>query len=102
MTISKTETTPNTYKYYNASGVFIGKSEGHNPSDSLFRKAHYVISNDLEMIKNLDPQPTVKRDIQRYRDELLNVPLSNMGKIMELNHLIKNLERFLDAPRCSA
>ena len=87
-----------TFKYYSSSGVYIGKSEGNRPDTTLFQKAHYVIENDTDMIKNLDPLHVIERDIERYRQELLHVPISNMPKIMELNHLIKNLERFLCQP----
>lgn len=86
------------FKYYNASGVFVGKSSGFTPEADLYKKAHYVILNDSDMIKNLDPVSVVQRDIARYREELLTVPISHMNKIMELNHLIQNLEKFLDRP----
>ena len=97
-TAATSDTEGTLYKYYNASGVYIGKSWGTSPDNTLFQKAHYVIQDETDMIKNLDPVHVVERDIERYRQELLHVPISNMAKIMELNHLIKNLERFLHKP----
>jgi len=90
------------YKYYNACGVFTDKSRGSQPDPILFQKAHYVICNESKMIKNQDPVAVVKRDIARYRSELLAVPISHMEKIMELNHLIKNLEQFIEPETNSA
>ncbi len=85
----------NHYEYYNAQGSCIGQSAGATPQEDLFEQAHYVVADQEEMIKNQDSKITIQQDIQRYREELLHVPISDMGRILELNHLIRNLEKFL-------
>ena len=85
----------NHYEYYNEQGACIGQSAGIMPQDDLFEQAHYVVVDQDEMIRNQDSQATIQQDIQRYRQELLHVPMSNINRIIELNHLIRNLEKFL-------
>ena len=87
------------FQYFNEDGVFIGKSEGTAPEEHLFRQAHYVFDNNCDVVKNLDLIAIMQRRLKNLRHELVNVPMQQMEKIMELNRQIRQLEQDLQAIR---
>ena len=87
------------FQYFNEDGVFIGKSEGTAPEEHLFRQAHYVFDNNSDVVKNLDLIAVMQRRLQNLRKELVNVPVQQMEKIMELNQRIHQLEQDLQTIR---
>ena len=83
------------YEYYDNVGQLLGQTQGEHPTFDLFSRAHYVVANQQDMLKNLDPEPVLQKFIAQYRKELINTPMTNMSAIMDLNLLIRNLEKFL-------
>ena len=81
------------FQYFNEDGVFIGKSEGTAPDEQLFRQAHYVFDNNSDVVKNLDLLAIMRRRLLNLRRELVNVPVQQMEKIMEINRQIRVLEQ---------
>ena len=85
------------FQYYDEQGNSLGESKGHNPDPSLYSKAHYVVSNQARMLKNKDTRDAIKRDIDSFKDELVNVSVSNMTEIMQINRTIRALSDYLDS-----
>jgi len=84
------------YHYYNQDGVFIGKSEGTQPQDDLFNKAHYVFNDHSDIVKNLDLLKVAQRKLEHLRKELIGIPLKDITRIIELNNEITELEASIE------
>ncbi len=80
------------FQYFSEDGVFIGKSEGLQPDEQLFRQAHYVFDSSNDVVKNLDLLAIMRRRLLNLRRELVNVPVQQMERIMEINRQIQVLE----------
>ncbi len=89
------------FHYYNEEGVFIGKSEGTSPQQDLFDKAHYVFDDASEIIKNQDLLAIAKRRLKNLRKELLDIPMKDITRIMEMNQQIAQLEKNIEDLRNS-
>ena len=87
------------FHYYNEDGVFIGKSEGSCPQKDLFEQAHYVFDNQSEIIKNQDLLAITKRKLRNVRNQLIDIPMQDISKIMELNQRIEQLEKSIEELR---
>ena len=81
------------FQYFNEEGVFIGKSEGTAPEEHLFQQAHYVFDSNSDVVKNLDLVAIMQKRLKNLRQELVNVPMQQMEKIMDLNRRIRELEQ---------
>jgi len=81
------------FQYFNEDGVFIGKSEGTVPDESLFDQAHYVFDSNSDVVKNLDLMAIMQRKLKNLRAELVKVPVQHIDRIMELNRQIQELEQ---------
>ena len=81
------------FQYFNEDGVFIGKSEGTQPEDELFRQAHYVFDSNNDTLKNLDLLMIMRRKLKNLRVALVNVPIKQIDQIMEINRQISELEQ---------
>ena len=81
------------FQYFNEDGVFIGKSEGAVPDESLFNQAHYVFDSNSDVVKNLDLMAIMQRKLKNLRAELVKVPVQHIDRIMELNRQIQELEQ---------
>ncbi|MGB3619867.1 hypothetical protein FT643_03985 [Ketobacter sp. MCCC 1A13808] len=84
------------FHYYNEDGVFIGKSEGCLPQQDLFDQAHYVFDNDSDIVKNLDLLAIANRKLKNLRQKLIDVPMKDINRIMELNDEIVQLESSIE------
>ncbi len=83
------------FQYFNEDGVFIGKSEGSQPDDTLFRQAHYVFDSNNDTLKNLDLLMIMRRKLRNLRSALVKVPIQQMDQIMDINRQILELEQNL-------
>ena len=93
----KTETEPvNEYNYYSENGHFIGHSEGISPQEDLFQQAHYVFSGEKEADKNNNTISDIEQDLKNFRKERINTSVSHIGRLMDLNRKIENLEQLLE------
>ena len=81
------------FQYFDEDGVFIGKSEGTAPDEQLFNQAHYVFDDHYDVVKNLDLLAIMRRRLLNLRRELVNVPVKQMERIMEINRQIRVLEQ---------
>ena len=81
------------FQYFNEDGVFIGKSDGAAPDEQLFNQAHYVFDDHNDVVKNLDLLAIMRRRLLNLRRELVNVPVKQMERIMEINRQIRVLEQ---------
>lgn len=81
------------FQYFNEDGVFIGKSEGKQPDEHLFRQAHYVFDSNNDTVKNLDLLIIMQRKLKNLRSALVKVPIQQMDQIMEINRQIQELEQ---------
>lgn len=87
------------FHYYNEEGVFIGKSEGLSPQQDLFTQAHYVFDSDSDIVKNQDLLAIAERKLQNLRQKLIQVPMQDISRIMELNQEIQQLELSIETLR---
>jgi hypothetical protein len=81
------------FQYFNEDGVFIGKSEGTQPDEHLFRQAHYVFDSNNDTVKNRDLLIIMQRRLKNLRATLIKVPIQQMDQIMEINRQIRELEQ---------
>ncbi|OUS30639.1 hypothetical protein A9Q99_05495 [Gammaproteobacteria bacterium 45_16_T64] len=84
------------FLYYDADGIYIGRSEGLGPDPHLYSQAHYVFDGDSDMVKNLDILNISRKRLISLRKTLIAVPIKDMGKIIEINQQIKSLEKDID------
>jgi len=84
------------FQYFNEDGVFIGKSEGPQPDEQLFRQAHYVFDSNNDTVKNLDLLIIMRRKLKNLRSALVNVPIQQMDQILEINRQIEELEQNIE------
>lgn len=85
------------YEYFDKTGQQLGQSEGYQPCEELYQKAHYVVVNQEDMIKNCDSKSQIAEDIRQCEQDLLQTSVSNMTEILYLNRLIRALKRCLAA-----
>lgn len=83
------------FHYFDQDGVFIGKSEGAQPDEQLFRQAHYVFDSNNDTLKNLDVLLILRRRLKNLRAALVKIPLQQIAQIMEINRQIRELEHSL-------
>ncbi|HVK99951.1 MAG TPA: hypothetical protein VM553_09070 [Dongiaceae bacterium] len=83
------------FQYFDEDGVFIGKSQGTAPDEALFNQAHYVFDDHNDVVKNLDLLAILRRRLLNLRRELVNVPVQQMERIMEINRQILTLEQHI-------
>ena len=86
----------NEYNYYSENGNYIGHSEGASPQEDLFQQAHYVFSDEAEANKNEKAISEIEQDLKEFQKERLNTLVSHIGRLMDLNRRIENLENLLD------
>lgn len=85
------------YEYFDKTGRQVGQSQGRLPCETLYQKAHYVVVNQEDMIKNCDSKTQIAEDIRQCEQDLLQTSVSNMAEILYLNRLIRALKRCLAA-----
>ena len=86
----------NEYNYYSENGIYIGHSEGASPQEDLFQQAHYVFSDEPEENKNEKTIFEIEQDLKTFQKERLNTSVSHIGRLMDLNRRIENLENLLE------
>jgi hypothetical protein len=85
------------FAYYDRTGKHLGDSHGKKPCDTLYHKAHYVVVNQEDMIKNCDSKTQIAEDLRQCEKDLLQTPVSDMAEILYLNRLIRALRQCLAA-----
>ena len=84
------------FLYYSKGGVYLGRSEGLVPDQLLFDQAHYVFDSNSDIVKNLDILGALRKRLINLRKTLIAVPIKDMGKILDINRKIAELEHNIE------
>ncbi len=84
------------FLYYSKDGVYLGRSEGLVPEQQLFDQAHYVFDSNSDIVKNLDILGALRKRLINLRKTLIAVPIKDMGKILDINKKIAELEHNIE------
>ena len=84
------------FLYYSKDGVYLGRSEGLVPEQQLFDQAHYVFDSNSDIVKNLDILGALRKRLVNLRKTLIAVPIKDMGKILDINKKIAELEHNIE------
>ena len=84
------------FLYYSKDGVYLGRSEGLVPEQQLFDQAHYVFDSNSDIVKNLEILGALRKRLINLRKTLIAVPIKDMGKILDINRKIAELEHNIE------
>jgi hypothetical protein len=84
------------FDYYDHKGQLLAQTRGAQPEASWYDQAYYVVSDQAQLLKNLDSRSTIQKDIDGFRQELIATPISNITSIIEINDAIRALSNYLD------
>ena len=85
------------FDYYDQQGNRLAQSHGATPENCWFEQAHYVVSDQAQLLKNADSRATIQKDIDCFRKELIATPISNISSIVEINDAIRALCNYLES-----
>ncbi len=85
------------FDYYDRQGKHLAQTRGALPEARWYDQSHYVVSDQAQLLKNLDSRATIQKDIDGFRQELIATPISNIASIIEINDAIRALSNFLES-----